>query len=192
MINPDAVTNYHRTISELEEWLLFSIIVAGKTAHLWAPRLDRFLSLSPAASPFASVRQMIEQNTLRANLETARLGNYSDTERSFRELMKANLDLRTCTVEELGAIHKIGSKTGRMFLLHSREGFRGAVLDVHTLRDLGEKLGIKVPKDTPPPKRYAELERLWLDFCDQQGHNLADYDLTNWSARARRPKLVTV
>ena len=42
MINPLEVTNYNRTQSELQEFLLFCINVAGKVA-VEAPKLEVFL-----------------------------------------------------------------------------------------------------------------------------------------------------
>ena len=43
MINPYQITNYDRSSSELEEFLLFCIVVAGKTAYIQAQKLEDFL-----------------------------------------------------------------------------------------------------------------------------------------------------
>jgi hypothetical protein len=44
MITPTTITNYNRTEEELEEFLLFSILVAGKGAEQQAKKLDAFLA----------------------------------------------------------------------------------------------------------------------------------------------------
>ena len=43
MVNPYDITNYNRTQNELQEFLLFTIVVAGKTAYIQAQKLDQFL-----------------------------------------------------------------------------------------------------------------------------------------------------
>ena len=43
MINPAEVTNYNRTQSELQEFLLFCINVAGKKSSIEAPKLEVFI-----------------------------------------------------------------------------------------------------------------------------------------------------
>ena len=44
MIDPSDVTKYDRTEEELEEWLLFCIVAAGKTAKTQARLLENFLT----------------------------------------------------------------------------------------------------------------------------------------------------
>lgn len=43
MIDPKNITNFDRTDNELEEFALFAIAVAGKSAKTIAPALDRTL-----------------------------------------------------------------------------------------------------------------------------------------------------
>ena len=40
MIDPYKITNYNRTESQLQEFLLFCILVAGKTAYIQAKKLE--------------------------------------------------------------------------------------------------------------------------------------------------------
>ena len=40
MVNPYDITNYNRTQNELQEFLLFTIVVAGKTAYIQAQKQD--------------------------------------------------------------------------------------------------------------------------------------------------------
>jgi hypothetical protein len=43
MIDPYNITNYNRTEGELQKFLLFCIVVAGKTAYIQAQKLEEFL-----------------------------------------------------------------------------------------------------------------------------------------------------
>jgi hypothetical protein len=43
LIDPYKITNYKRSKNELEEFLLFCIVVAGKTAYIQSQKLDEFL-----------------------------------------------------------------------------------------------------------------------------------------------------
>ncbi len=45
MIDPRKVTKFDRTPEELEEFLLFSVVVAGKGAFQQAKKLDEFIKL---------------------------------------------------------------------------------------------------------------------------------------------------
>ena len=44
LIDPYKITNYKRSKNELEEFLLFCIVVAGKTAYIQAGKLEQFLN----------------------------------------------------------------------------------------------------------------------------------------------------
>ena len=63
MVNPYDITNYNRTQNELQEFLLFTIVVAGKTAYIQAQKLDQFLKsvntrlmMPDNISPFQSLK----------------------------------------------------------------------------------------------------------------------------------------
>ena len=45
MITPSLITLYNRNQDELEEFLLFAILVAGKKASTTAQKLDSFLDM---------------------------------------------------------------------------------------------------------------------------------------------------
>lgn len=57
MIDPRKVTDFGRSNAKLEEFLLFSIVVAGKGAFQQAQKLEQFLRFhdSDIASPFEKV-----------------------------------------------------------------------------------------------------------------------------------------
>src|SRR5580693_1832865 len=107
MIDPCDVTNSSRSPAELEEFLLFCVVVAGKNADQQAAKLERFLG---GRRPFAFIRSSHREGKLDARLRDVRLGKYSLLGRGFRELAHAEADLATCTWEELTRFPGIGIK----------------------------------------------------------------------------------
>src|SRR5271170_4511481 len=98
MIDPNNVTNPARTAAELEEFLLFCVVVAGKNADQQAAKLESFLA---GRRPFAFIRASQREGKLEARLREVRLGKYALLGRSFRELAHSNTDLASCTWEDL-------------------------------------------------------------------------------------------
>ena len=184
MIDPSDVIKFDRTEAELQEWWLFSVLVAGKTAITQARLLDRFLTDNgqPGDAPFDVVRRLVANGTLELRMREARLGQYTRLARCFSDSLM--LDLKTCTIEQLEAVHGVGPKTARMFLMHSRPDQRVAALDTHILKHLGEH-GHAVPKATPTGAKYRELEAAFLALADAAGQTPSDYDLTIWKSYAR-------
>ena len=182
MIDPNNITNYNRTKNELEEYLLFCIVVAGKTADTQAKALDRFLGNVADKSPFQIIRDMIKNHTFDQNLINSKIGQYNKISLSFEQAAKSDLDLFTCTAKDLEEIYGIGPKTSRLFLVHSRAKQNYAILDTHILRFMRERLGIDTPKATPNQKQYEYFEQLYLDFARKTQHTIADLDLMIWRA----------
>lgn len=199
MINPSDVIKYDRTDAELEEWWLFSTIVAGKTATTQARLLDGFLTKYGlnGESPFATIRRLNvpsqrtfdiryvnDRTVLRNVMEDARIGQYNRLERCWRESL--SLDLRNDPVEAFEAIHGVGPKTARMFIMHSRRDQRLAAIDTHVLKHLAAN-GHTVPKATPSStKQYRELEDAFLVLADASGQSPAEYDLAVWRSYAEK------
>lgn len=184
MIDPSDVIKFDRTDAELQEWWLFSVLVAGKTAITQARLLDAFLidnGWVPGQQPFDVIRRMVANGTLEFRMREARLGQYTRLVRTFSDSLM--LDLATCSLEQLEAVHGVGPKTARMFLMHSRPGQRVAALDTHILKHLGEH-GHAVPKATPTGVKYRELELAFLALADAAGQTPADYDLAVWKSYA--------
>jgi len=184
MIDPHNITKFNRTQEELEAFWLFSVLVAGKNAKVQAGKLSGFL-YNPVSdlSPFQLITHLCIWGNLRRRMEDHKLGQYNRIIQCFEQSI--DLDLRTCTIDELEAIHGVGPKTARFFLLHSRPKQRFAVLDTHILKWIKEYLDPTAPKNTPNGKRYAELEQTYLNHCDTTGCNPADLDLLIWSSYAR-------
>ena len=161
MITPTTITNYNRTEAELEEFLLFAILVAGKKAEMQAKKLDSFLFQSGLCkmTPFEAIEHLLKlgesryytigNNPLVICMKGHKLGQYKRLYNAFKGILKFKGNLKNVTIEQLESVNGIGSKTARFFILHSRPDAKVAVLDTHILKWLNEK-GYKVPKATPP------------------------------------------
>ena len=186
MVDPTDVTKFDRNKAELEEFLLFCVAVAGKTASQISVALERFLANGPeAVSPFDKVRYLIKKKKLREAIIESKLGQHNKLTRAFTELVKADYDLPKITTDELETIHGVGPKTSRFFILHTQPKVRIACLDTHVLKYLGE-LGHDVPKTTPTGKRYRELEKAFIEHCDEVGKDIATLDLEVWNRYSRK------
>jgi len=189
-VDPRAFTNFCRTDAELEEMLLFSVMVANKPADLTARKLDALLRSVPhaPATPFGRVRYLLDAGVLHPTLQAVASGQYDRICRAFRDVIR--LDPRACSLADLEACHGVGPKTARMFLLHSRRDARVAVLDTHILKFLRKVLRVrKVPKSTPPAgPTYDRLERAFLNYCAMTYRHPAEADLEIWKAYSAKGK----
>jgi thermostable 8-oxoguanine DNA glycosylase len=187
MITPTNITNYNRTQSELEEFLMFAILVAGKTAKTQAEKLNQFLSNSKfiGVKPFKWMRYSFDvSGHLTEQLKRHKLGQYNRIEKAFRGILQFEGRLDTVTLEELESVDGIGPKTARFFLLHSRPNQKIAVLDTHILKFLSEK-GYNVPKATPSKKKYGQIEKDFLTECEKAGKDVAEMDLEIWKSYSK-------
>lgn len=166
--------------SELEARLLYSCIVAGKSAKFTDGVVRRLSSHSRGMTPFNMIRRLIAENYLRRALELAGSGNYTKLEKCFTSLVEADLPLRTCGPEELEAIHGIGPKTSRFFILWTRPDAVYAALDVHVLRWLAKE-GYDAPKSTPTGPKYRELELCFIEEARKRGKTPRELDAEIWA-----------
>jgi hypothetical protein len=192
MIDPSNVTNPARTDAELEEFLLFCVVVAGKNADQQAAKLERFLG---GRTPFAFLRASHRDGTLEARLRDVRLGKYALLARSFRELAHAGADLRRCRWEELTRFPGIGIKTAKFFILHSRAGEMHGVLDTHVLGWMRDHWAPRVrrvsavPLHSPQdPDHYRFWETVYFGMVSARHHggaavDWARFDLDLWKER---------
>ncbi len=194
MIDPNNVTNARRTAAELEEFLLFCVVVAGKNADQQAAKLENLLA---GRRPFAFIRASHREGKLEARLREVRLGKYSLLGRSFRDLSQSNTDLASCTWEELTVFPGIGIKTAKFFVLHSRERQMHGVLDTHVLGWMREhwaaagRGGLSVPRHSPQdPRIYRFWETVYFGMVSARHHggarahvDWAQFDLDLWKER---------
>lgn len=190
MIDAANITNYQRTDQELEEFLLFTIAVAGKTAATTSVRLQRFLDYAHHRFPsneshFVVIKRLADLEDLGLLMQSFGFGCWKVKSRGFLHAARSGLDLRICSVEDLEKIPGVGMKTSRFFILHSRKNAQVACLDTHVLKWLREHSCLEVPKQTPPKGKYMELEGVFLKLATVLKISPADLDLRIW-VRSRR------
>jgi thermostable 8-oxoguanine DNA glycosylase len=184
MITPTTITNFNRTEAELEEFLMFAILVAGKGAEQQAKKLGEFLWNASDRNPFDYIQWLDNKDQLINCMEACKLGQYKRIGHAFREILKFKNRLKLISLEELESVKGIGSKTARFFVLHSRPNSNCAVLDTHILKWL-KNLGYNVPKSTPSKKYYNQIENWFLDEADKRNLSPADLDLMIWKSYAK-------
>lgn len=186
MIDPNNITNFNRTNAELQEFLLFCVVVAGKKSDQQSKKLWSFLESvfnneDEEMTPFQKLKYLFASDCFDEVLQESKLGQYTRIKKAFYQLLA--LDPQICTLEELEAVEGVGPKTARFFLLHSRPNQEFAVLDTHVLKFLSS-LGFSVPKATPPKKLYGKIESWFLDYARALNLRPADLDLTIWKSFA--------
>ena len=199
MINPYQITNYDRSSSELEEFLLFCIVVAGKTAYIQAQKLEDFLvsvnkrlMMPENINPFQTIKSAEQHGILFEEIKLAKLGQYKKIYSGFKYISDREYNLNRMTPKILEEIPGVGMKTSRFFLLHSDTFYedRIAILDTHILKFIKENIDDKAPKSTPViPITYIFWEDMFLSWCRKNNKNVADFDLEVWKSYARVVKI---
>ena len=198
MINPYNITDYSRKRGELEEFLLFCIVVAGKTAYIQAQKLEDFLKsvnirllMPESTSPFQSLKSANQHGILMEEILRAKLGQYKKIYNGFKYITEREYDLTRMTPEQLELIPGVGMKTSRFFLLHSDKTFKDkiAIIDTHILKFIKENIDERAPKSTPTIRvTYKYWEDRFLYWCELNNKNVADFDLEVWKSYARTAK----
>lgn len=198
MINPYNITDYSRKRGELEEFLLFCIVVAGKTAYIQAQKLEDFLKsvnarlmMPESSSPFQILKSANQHGILMEEIQKAKLGQYRKIYNGFKYITEREYDLTRMTPEELELIPGVGMKTSRFFLLHSDKTYKDkiAIIDTHILKFIKENIDIRAPKSTPTIRvTYKYWEDRFLYWCESNNKNVADFDLEVWKSYARTAK----
>lgn len=198
MVNPYNITNFNRSKAELEEFLLFCIVVAGKTAYIQAQKLEEFLTsihnrlmLPDNVSPFQLIRSANDHGILLQEIHKAKLGQYKKINSSFIYIAEHKYDLDNMTPELLEYIPGVGMKTSRFFLLHSDINYKDtiAILDTHILKFMRENIDNSAPKSTPTnSNKYKYWEDKFLLWCEENNRDAAEFDLEVWKSYARKNK----
>lgn len=178
MITPKDITNFSRTTHELQSFFLFGLFCAGKNSDYASKCLSRLLS-KDKDEPFKILKNLGEIGIHNA-LVASRIGQYSRLTKGIMQSL--DLDLATCSLDDLMNIHGVGPKTARFFLLHTRANYECAVLDTHILKFLRDHQ-VDAPKNTPTNyKQYLDLEKkfIYLAKINFPSMALADIDLTLW------------
>lgn len=203
MLDPSNIINYKRTDAELEELVIFLVCVAGKKATTVVKQMEKAFGKSPH-SLFTQIRALDRKNSgLEDVLREHGFGQYTRLTRAFRALAYGNLNLRTCSLEDLMSIHGIGRKSASCFLAWTRPNQSLAMLDTHLLKYLRrvqeatinctlrlelrnisllkELKKVNIPKSTPSSKKlYDFLEQVYLRCADEMGLDPTEMDLQIW------------
>lgn len=198
-IDPYNITNFNRTEEELQLFLLFCIVVAGKTAYIQADKLEQFLCsvnerlmMPEHVSPFETIISAEHHDILMQEIQEAKLGQYKKIYRAFKYISENKIDLTRMTPELLELIPGVGMKSSRFFLLHSDKNWQNyiAILDTHILKFIKENIDNRAPKSTPTIRvTYKYWEDVFLHWCEQNNKNVADFDLEVWKSYARTKKV---
>ena len=195
-VDPYNITNYNRNENELECFLLFCIVVAGKTAYIQARKLDEFLNsinsrlmMPEHIGPFQSLKSADQHGILLEEIHKAKLGQYKKIYKAFKYLLENKYDLKKTTPEILEDIPGVGMKTSRFFLLHSDIRYKNiiAILDTHILKFIRDNIDNRAPKSTPTIRvTYKYWQDVFLYWCEVNNKDAADFDLEVWKSYARK------
>ena len=196
MIDPYNITNFNRTEEQLQEFLLFCIVVAGKTAYIQAKKLQEFfdsvnasLMMPDHVSPFQTIKSSNQHGILLEEIQKAKLGQYKKIYSAFKFIAEHKYDLTIMKPGDLELIPGVGMKTSRFFLLHSNKTYKNniAVLDTHILKFIKENIDDRAPKSTPTISvTYKYWEDVFLYWCELNNKNVAEFDLQVWNSYSRK------
>ena len=181
MIDPKRLIKPTDAYWQKQEFLLFCILSVGKNSDVAAAKLELLLSGKDRwQTPF---EYLLGQNIPELIIR-AKTGQY---QRVAAAISKAiSLDVETVTLDELLAIHGIGPKTARFFLVHA-QGKEYAVLDTHILRWM-RSIFPDSPKATPTAQTYGKWEKLCLMMMRAEfpNHTALTADLMIWLSESGR------
>jgi hypothetical protein len=133
-INPDKCTCFYLDKHGLELHILFWIFAAGKNGHTASKCLNNILEehsvKTGITGPF-DIIQTIEN--LPQELKKFGVGCFNNKAKTIKFLIEKELDLSTCTIEQLEDVWGLGPKSVRCFLIHTRENQELAGLDRHDI-----------------------------------------------------------
>ena len=200
MIVPENFTNYELSDKELEEHILFCLMVFNKNANQTAVKLEKFLSWCheididhfKPMSHFQVIRNKLKKHSAVEIVTRFRFGNTTVKAAGLEQLVNSGFNLRTCSVDELETISGFGMKTARYFILHTRRNARVACLDTHVLKWMKKFPFIfgEIKKGQPSRKRYLELEKNFLEVCDTSNISPAEYDLNIWNSQREKTEAI--
>ncbi len=171
---------------EIQARLIYAVLVAGKSAKFAEMKLLALVGNRVDDLPFEIIYDHIQCGDLEEWLRSNRTGSYGRLLKCFPGLIQ--LSPLTCTIQQLEAIHGVGPKTARFFIMWTRPDAMCAALDTHVLKWL-RSLGYDAPKSTPQAgTQYDELERAFLHEAQQRGKTPRDMDFEVWDWYANSNK----
>lgn len=181
MIDATRITQYDLTDAELQEYILFWILAAGKNGTRAAKIINKWIDdVKINDYIFDTLRAYTLQDLVNLCFDYS-TGCQTNKARSIFELVHSDLDLSTCSSEDLESIFGIGMKTARCFIVHSRKDAQYAGLDTHMLKYLAS-LGYDVPKSTPTKNKYLTLEKIVVKLAAERKMSPAAFDLAVWNS----------
>ena len=172
---------------QLQKKFLYCVIVAGKTAEFAKEKLQEWewgSYVKEGELPFQAIRRLNQNNQLRQSFEESKTGNYTKLTRACQEIIKSDINLKTCDPEELEQIYGVGPKTSRFFVMWTRDDEEYGILDTHILKWLQEQ-GYDVPDDTPQNKdRYKNIQNIFLNEAKNRKMEPRELDFMIWNNRA--------
>ena len=206
-IDPTNITDFSRDTNQLEAFWLFCMFVAGKNSDYASRCLSKLIHASNQLAhkrddddnfvlvPLGSIEEKgifnyfksIGEYGIHNALVANRVGQYTRLTKGVMQSL--DLNLKTCTLEDLLKIHGVGNKTARFFLLHTREGCDYAVLDTHILAWLRTHGVEEAPKTTTTDSKvYRTLEKKFRYMSRLSYPHLTDaeIDLLVWSIQSGR------
>jgi thermostable 8-oxoguanine DNA glycosylase len=197
-VNPTDITHFDRDTNQLESFWLFCMFVAGKNSDYASRCLTRLIHAAKLGEDVGyngvfNYFKDLGRDGVHNALVASKVGQYSRLTKGVMESL--DLDLRTCTLDDLLNIHGVGNKTARFFLLHTREGCEYAVLDTHILAWLRDNGVEDAPRNTPTnSNKYKELEKQFRYLSRLRYPFLSDakIDLLIWSQQSGRTEGIPV
>ena len=185
-VRPEAITNYNRTRRELEVFLIFAIVVAGKKSDTQAQKLKEFYASRVLygldyLGLFDYIRELKFKGLLVDELKMVKMGQYIRISNALSELVDKKFNLFECSLEDLVSVKGISLKTANFFLTHTRRRHKVPVLDTHVLKFLKAQGVENVPKSTPQVvKVYNFFADKFIAIAKGLGMTVADLDLQVW------------
>ena len=175
---------------EKEYFLIFAIFVAGKNAKVATEKTWELMKwIRHDETPFTYLKEVIkDDDLLSVYLKRIKVGQYARIEKALKDIV--NLNVETCTLDDLLACHGVGNKTARFFLLNTRKDAEYAVLDTHILKWLRSIFGNwrSVPKSTPTSQslyQFWENEAMYAMKKEYPERTLAQADFEIWKTFAK-------
>jgi thermostable 8-oxoguanine DNA glycosylase len=173
-------------------------MVFNKNANQTADKLEELLNWChnididhfKTMNHFEAIRNKLKRHSAVEIVTKFRFGNTTVKAAGLEQLVNSEFNLRTCSVDELETISGFGMKTARYFILHTRKNARVACLDTHVLKWMKRfpYMFGEIKKGQPSRKRYLELEKDFLEICDNSKVTPAKLDLYIWNSERKDKK----